>query len=185
MAGTGASGGRNKKATQDVVRQGTFRNDRHGDHQTPEPPKGTPEPPKPLEGDALEEWDRMIGRLEKMGTLSVVEDGALYQACQLFAETEDLARMQREAGDTARILRENFDGNAELDFADQLAAAQEINKSLKLEASYAAAVRQGRMAIRQYLVEFGLTPAARSRVKVSAPKEKSKVEQFQMRKVIG
>jgi P27 family predicted phage terminase small subunit len=185
MAGTAASGGRNKKATQDVVRQGTFRTDRHGDHQTPEPPKGIPEPPKPLDGDAREEWDRMVARLEKMGTLSTVDDGALYQSCQLFAETEDLARLQQEAGDTARILRENFDGNEEMTFVDQLAAAQEINKSLKLQAGYVSQVRSGRMGQRQWLVEFGLTPAARSRVKVSAPKEKSKVEQFQLRKVGG
>lgn len=124
----------------------------------------------------------MVVRLDLSGTLSRVDDAALYQYCHLFAETEDMARMQREAGDTARILRENFDGNEELDFTDQLAAAQEINKSLKLEASYATAVRQGRMAIRQYLVEFGMTPAARARVKAPPKKELSKTERFSQRK---
>lgn len=124
----------------------------------------------------------MVARLDLSGTLSKVDDAAVYQYSLLFAETEDMARMQREAGDTARILRENFDGNAELDFADQLAAAQEINKSLKLEASYATAVRQGRMAIRQYLVEFGMTPAARARVKAPPKKELSKSERFRQAK---
>jgi P27 family predicted phage terminase small subunit len=182
MAGTGNSGGRNKVSAQTHVVLGTFNTTRHTGEAAPEPPAGTPDIPKGLEGDALAEWQRMVARLEVSGTLSKVDDAAIYQYALLFAETEDAARMRREAGDTARILRENFDGNEKLDFADQLAAAQEINKSMKLEASYATSVRQGRMAIRQYLVEFGMTPAARSRVKASPKKELSKAEQFRQRK---
>lgn len=182
MPGTAASGGRNKKSTQDVIRQGTFRNDRHGDHQTPEPPKGTPEPPKPLEGDAREEWDRMVERLTLSGSLSVVDDAALYQYCCLFAETEELAVRAERAAASVALLEDNV---PDLKGAELVALFQEISKMARLEAGYATQIRQGRMAIRQYLVEFGQTPAARSRVKVSAPKEKSKVEQFQLRKVGG
>lgn len=185
MPGTANSGGRNKRGAQAHVVMGTFRSDRHEDTDAPEPPKGKPAPPKALAGDALAEWGRMVGRLDASSTLSVVDDAALYQYALLFAETEDLARMQAEAEDTAKILRENFDGNEELDFTDQLAAAQEINKALKLAGSYATSIRQGRMAIRQYLVEFGMTPAARSRVKPQTKKELSKAEQFKQRKAVG
>jgi hypothetical protein len=36
----------------------------------------------------------------------------------------------------------------------------------KIEAKYPSLLRAGHMAIRQYLVELGMTPAARGRVKV-------------------
>ncbi len=182
MPGTAASGGRNKKTSQLHVLAGTFRGDRHGDAVAPEPPKGKPEPPKPLDGDALEEWDRMIGRMESSGTLSKVDDAALYQHCRLFAETEQIERTQAETSETVRILQENFDGKDDLSFENMLAVAQEITKLKKLEASYISQVRQGRMAIRQYLVEFGMTPAARSRVKLPAKPQQSKAEQFRAAK---
>jgi hypothetical protein len=135
-----------------------------------------------LTGDALEEWDRMVGRLEASGTLSVVDDGVLYQVARLFAETEQIERTQAETSETVRILQENFDGKAELTFEDMLAAAQEITKLKKLEASYMTQIRQGRMAIRQYLVELGQTPAARSRVKAAPSKPQSKTDRFRQQK---
>lgn len=164
MAGAkGRSGGRNAVTTQEHQRRGTLRADRHGTDPSPEPPEGRPEPPKALDGDALEEWDRMIRRLEQSKTLSTVDDGALYQYCRLFAETEAIAVSQQETAASLDIIEENLHGLAK----DQLVAAfQEITKLRQLEARYTTQIRQGRMALRTYLVEFGLTPAARSRVKV-------------------
>ncbi len=178
MPGTAASGGRNRRSAQEHAQTNTFRGDRHGDAVAPEPPKGVPESPKPLEGDALAEWDRMIDRMQSSGTLSVVDDAALYQYCRLFAETEQIERTQAETSETVRILQENFDGKGDLSFENMLAVAQEITKLKKLEASYISQVRQGRMAIRQYLVEFGMTPAARSRVKLPAKPQQSKAVLF-------
>jgi P27 family predicted phage terminase small subunit len=173
------SGGHNKKSAQTHVVQGTFRGDRHADAVASEPPKGRPSPPKPLEGDALDEWDRMVGRLEQSGTLSVVDDAALYQYARLFAETEAAAVSQLETNGSVQILEENV---GDLKGPELVAAFQEISKMRRLEASYATQIRQGRMAIRQYLVEFGQTPAARQRVKVPPTKEPSKAEKFRMKK---
>lgn len=141
----------------------------------PDPPKGRPEPPKPLEGDALDEWNRMLDRLERSGTLSVVDDGALYQHCRLFAETEALTEKQSEVGESIKILEENLGG---LQGADLVQCFQEISKMRQLEAGYDTKIRQGRMALRQYFVEFGLTPSARSRVKLPAAPPKGKLDQF-------
>lgn len=112
----------------------------------------------------------MICRLTQLGSLSKVDDAVLYQYCRMFAETEGIAVAQAETAATVKILQENLDGLSELTFADLMAAAQEITKLRKLEAGYITKVRQGRMALRTYLVEFGLTPAARSRVKLPAAK---------------
>lgn len=181
MAGTGASGGRNAKSRASHVLAGTFRADRHGDHETPEAPKGRPEPPKPLEGDALVEWDAMTADLEACGTLARTDRMALYQYCRLFAETEALVVKQGEAAATVGILEDNLSGIPKDQLRDVF---QEITKMRQLEAGYDTKIRQGRMALRQFLVEFGMTPAARSRVKLPASKPKSKLEQFMGAKVV-
>ena len=69
--------------------------------------------PKALEGDALEEWDRMIHRLEVSRALSTVDDAALYQYCRLFAETDALALSQVETNQTIALLEENLCGPKE------------------------------------------------------------------------
>src|SRR4051812_11209607 len=93
MPGTSNSGGRNRKPARQHRLEGSYRADRHaagGD--APDPPKGRPTPPAGLAGVALEEWHRMVDRLELSKTLSLVDDAALYQYCSLFAETEAVAR---------------------------------------------------------------------------------------------
>lgn len=164
MAGTkGRSGGRNARTVQEHQELGTYRHDRHDGIANPDPPKGLPTSPKPLEGDAKEEWDRMIARLTVSKTLSTVDDGVLYQYCRLFAETEAIAVTQLETASTIDLLEENLRGE---DRENLLEVCQEITKLKQLESRYTTQIRQGRMALRTYLVEFGMTPAARSRVKV-------------------
>lgn len=176
MAGTANSGGRNKKSGTVHLLSGTFRRDRHTDAVAPEPPSGRPDPPAPLEGMALAEWTRMVDRLDRSKTLTVVDDAALYQYARLFAETEQLAEARGEAAATVKILEENL---SDLEGPDLVAAFQEIAKMRQLEARYAVQTRQGRLAIRQYLVEFGMTPSARTRVRAIGPaKPASKVDQF-------
>lgn len=147
--------------------RGTFQPSRHAGHDTPEPPKGRPEPPKPLDDEAQAEWDRMIVRLELMGVLTVVDDAVLYQHCRLFAETEAIAVSQAETAASIKIVEENLAG---LKKEELVAVFQEITKLRQIEARYTTQVRQGRMAQRQYLAEFGLTLSARSRVKLPPAK---------------
>lgn len=164
MAGTGNSGGRNKKTQAMHLVDGTFRKDRHAD-ASPEPTMGKPVAPKALAGDALAEWDRMLVRLEECRTLSVVDDGALYQYCCMFSETEDVA-VRREH--TEGLIDRLDDLLTKLDGSDLAKAIENVVKLKALESRYIAQIRQGRMALRAFLVEFGLTPAARGRVKVIA-----------------
>ena len=75
-------------------------------------PKGRPEPPKPLEGDALDEWTRMVERLELTGALSKVDDAAIYRYAKLFAQTEAIEVLQEQAQSTLDVLNDNVtDGN--------------------------------------------------------------------------
>lgn len=172
MPGTSGSGGRNARGTAAHVVAGTFRPDRHGGSQTPDLPKGHPEPPKPLDGDAAAEWGRMVAHLEQIGILSPTNAMALYQYCRMFAETEAQAARAEEYAAGIAMLEQNL---SDVKGPDLVACFQEIGKLHALRAQNETKVRQGRMAIRQYLVEFGMTPAAVSRVKVptSAPESKS------------
>lgn len=172
MPGTSNSGGRNAKSAARHAVSGTFRGDRHGDGAVAgaEGPKGVPTPPKPLEGDALEEWNRTVQRLQQLGTLSTVDDAAIYQYACLFAATEATAVLQLEVAGSALVVEENI---GDLKGAELVQAFQEITKLRALEARYASQIRQGRMGIRTWLVEMGLTPSARNRVKGPAAPPKS------------
>lgn len=164
MSGNANSGGRNAKGTRFHVLAGTFRKDRHGDRPSPDPPSGVPTPPKALSAEAKAEWDRMIDSLEKSRTLSVVDHHALYQYVQLFAETEAI---QVDAIEARKLSRELKKAAQRLDGRDLLEAIGKVVELQKMISSQTTKLRQQRMALRQYLVEFGLTPSARSRVKPS------------------
>ena len=175
MAGNANSGGRNKLSTQAHIVKGTFQPCRHGDHSAPEPPKGRPELPEPLEGRGLAEWERMVARLEQSGTLSRVDDAAIYQYARLYAETEQIAEDREHLEAAIQRLEENL---GDFEGEDFIRLAQEITQQRKLAAKCTDQMRSGRMGIRQWLVEFGMTPAARSRVKLPPQKPQSKVDQF-------
>jgi len=167
MPGTSSSGGRNKRSRREHTLAGTYRKDRHGaDPPDADPPQGRPPCPRELAGAARAEWHRMVARLEAARTLSTVDDAALYQYCSLFAETESL-RASRVTN--ARLLAKLETALERVRHEDQVAAvAGAIATLQKLDAKHLQQLRQGHMGLRQYLVEFGMTPAARSRVKVAA-----------------
>ncbi len=120
----------------------------------------------------------MVARLALAGTLATVDDGALYQYCCLFAETEGISVSRRENSALVKTLVKLIARLEEFAAADRGPADLVINDggvdvgdtvaqivTLKqLDAKHTTQLRQGHMAIRQYLVEFGMTPAARTRV---------------------
>lgn len=163
MAGNKNSGGHNRKGTQFHVLNGTFRPDRHADQDAPEPPQGIPVPPKALTADAKAEWDRMVKRLEESKTLTVVDDAALYQYVNLFAETEQIKADAIQARTLSKDLKKLA---SKLDGHELVEAIGKIVQLHQMIAKNVVQLRQGHMAIRQYLVEFGMTPSARGRVKV-------------------
>ncbi len=161
---TGCSGGRNRKPAGLHVLQGTFQPSRHaGD--APEAPAGTPDA-RDLTGEARAEWNRMIVRLEAVGTLSTVDDAALRRYAKLHADTE---RLETEHTRLTRLSAKLMKTARPLEGMDLVTAIGEIIAVEKLRARLLPQLRQGSMALRQWLVELGMTPAARGRVKASTP----------------
>lgn len=117
----------------------------------------------------------MVQRLETVGSLSTVDDAAIYQYAQSFAETEDLALARLETAASIGIVEENL---ADLKGADLVQAFQEITKLRQLESSYIGKIQAGRSKLRQWLVEFGMTPSARTRVKLPEQPKADPFDQF-------
>lgn len=180
MAGNQNSGRRRLSAAAHVLR-GTFRKDRHGDDATPEPPIGAPAPPKPLAGDAKAEWNRMCESLGATKTLSTVDRHALYQYCELFGETEELkAGYWRLRKASSQMLKAAKD----LEGAELVKALTEVTKIEHEIGRQSVKLRQNRLGLKTLLVEFGLTPSARTRVKQlggGAERPQSRVDQFRQR----
>jgi P27 family predicted phage terminase small subunit len=159
VPGTSNSGGRNRKSRRDHTLAGTGRKDRGtaksaAATDAPDPPKGRPPPPKTLKGEALAEWDRMVDRLDVSKTLSIVDDAVLYRYCQLHARAD---RLERQIARLKSAFYVDHVGNP------------------KVHPAFAQ-LRAYDQALRGYLVEFGMTPAARSRVKV--PETPAPVDPF-------
>ena len=163
------SGGRNAKSTQEHELAGTFRRDRHGDAGSISVPEGVPTPPVELSGEALAEWGRMVDRLQQTRALSTLDDAVLCQYVRLFAETEALAADQKRLAETIEKLDGYID---ELPPSERGSNIADLIKLRQIEARYPNQIRQGRMALRQFLVEFGMTPAARGRVKPTMPDDR-------------
>jgi phage terminase small subunit len=163
MAGTRHSG-RRAVAPKVHVLRGTYQPSRHAGHDTPEPPPGTPDPPGALSTIARAEWDRMVTRLERSRTLSIVDDAALYQYAKLYAETEQIEADQAAQRRLLATLRADLKRTKNL--GDRLTLTERMVTLQTLIVKATGALRQGHMAIRQYLVEFGMTPSARTRVKL-------------------
>jgi P27 family predicted phage terminase small subunit len=149
----GRSGGHNRKSRQLHVVQGTFRGDRHV-VDAPEPPGGVPVPPGVLSGEAAAEWHRMIDRLTASRTLSTVDGALLWNYVQLWAAC---CRLQADADALERTWYEKV----------SVDGAGVEHREPRVHPVFAQ-LKQYRLALRVLLVEFGLTPLSRNRVKVSA-----------------
>jgi phage terminase small subunit len=169
MAGVkGRSGGRNAKHVEQHQLEGTFNRTRHEGITNPEPPKGIPRPPAPLTDVEQAEWDRMVTRLEQSQTLSIVDDAALFEYVQLFAETQAIKAKDSELLSLAAELKneaKRLTGESLFGAIDRIVTLEQLASKQRVQ------LRQGHMALRQYLVEFGLTPASRSRVRTNGTDE--------------
>ena len=145
--------------------RGTARKDRHGGFEAPETIAGDPVIPGDLTGDALTEWHRMVERLTLTGAIERVSDKSIYHCALLSAEIEAVrARFAVDEALDKRLtaLLERPD----ITTAQMLEVLGPLNDVRNRLRSSTTTLRQGHMAMRQYLVEFGLTPASRARVKL-------------------
>jgi P27 family predicted phage terminase small subunit len=136
-------------------------------HPEPVPPSGRPEPPEHLDKVAKEEWGRICELLEGMGLLSLADGPALVVCCECYSKwlraRGEIAKHGLMIKTTTDVIKKN-----------RVVATKEflrINPAINVE------VQMGRMT-KELLIEFGLTPSARSRIRSSAPRPQDALERF-------
>ena len=116
----------------------------------PQPEAELPTRPGWLAPEAKREWTRVSGELHRLGLLTRVDRAALAAYCQAWARFVEAQRVLDEKGMT-------FETNN-----GYVSQRPEVTISNKMW-----------QVIKSYLIEFGLTPASRSRLQVKSEKDEA------------
>ena len=130
----------------------------------PKPSPGRPERPRDLHGLARKEWDSTVPELEAMGVLARVDAKALAAYCREYA---NWIRAEKDCQKRGLILEEPIvtrDGVQIGVRVKRNPAVQVANDALRL--------------MKAFMIEFGMTPAARSRIRIEKPKQEDQLETF-------
>jgi P27 family predicted phage terminase small subunit len=119
--------------------------------QEPQPEKGVPEMPKGMGLAAKRMWRRWTKQLIEVGVMSIVDGVALEQACVSAALAE---KFYREA--LASPMVDEFAGMSD---TGEVFTKRKVNPAAL---GYIAASKN----VKAFLIEFGLTPASRSKLKI-------------------
>ncbi|WP_455387464.1 phage terminase small subunit P27 family [Petrachloros mirabilis] len=128
----------------------------------PKPDKGQPVTPDMLDGDAKQVWDQLTDELDKIGVLTVIDGNALVRYCRMWVRWQQCDAFIKKYGESYPLK----DANGNVRCFQQFPEVGILNKLsvllLRLEQ------------------EFGLTPAARTRIQVdvSAAKQTKDKERF-------
>lgn len=116
----------------------------------PQPPDGVPQTPEHLTGVARAEWDRCVPVLTHMGVLTMADATALSIYCECYARYRHADDQCKKYGEV-HVLKSN-DGKPYMQVS---AWASMRNKALD--------------HMIKFMVQFGLTPSARSGMAVDKP----------------
>lgn len=125
---------------------GTYRADRAARKEA-KPKSVAPSCPGWLSQEAKREWRRVVGDLEALGLVTQIDRAALAAYCDAYQMWYDARRSLDAAG---TLVQETESG-----YLTQRPEIGIINTALK--------------AMRQFMAEFGMTPAARTRVNAETP----------------
>lgn len=114
--------------------------------QEPQPTPGIPPCPDHLDDVAAQEWQRIAPELESLGLLTQVDLAALAAYCQAYS---------RWIAAEAVIAAQGITYTSEKGMIRPHPAVSIAKESMRL--------------IREFVSEFGLSPASRTRIRVSAP----------------
>ena len=116
----------------------------------PQPQRGAPPCPAWLDVEAKREWRRVTPELDRLGLLTVVDRASLAAYCQAASRVMQAERVITDKGMTAEVYKEGLDGTP---YLTGIVTRPEVGIALKYYG-----------VMKTYLVEFGLTPASRTKV---------------------
>ena len=152
--------GRKPKPTKiHLLQGGKEKTHRPENDKEPKPDAMIPICPEHLDVEAQAEWKRMAKELEPLGLLSNLDKAVFAVYCEAFSTWAQATKKIQEMG-MVRITKNGF---------------TEQNPYFPIS-------NKAKEQMLKALIEMGMTPSSRSRIKVDNPKPKSKVELFMGRK---
>jgi P27 family predicted phage terminase small subunit len=136
-------------------------------HSEPIPPSGKPEPPEHLDKLAKEEWERLCVILKEMGLLSLADGPALALYCECYSKW---LRVRGEIAKHGMVIKSTTD-------VIQKGKVVATKEYLRANPAINIEVQMARM-MKDLLIEFGLTPSSRSRIRTTADRPKDELEEF-------
>jgi len=125
------------------------------------------EPPDWLSPEARAEWEARAPKLIELGLLTEIDIDTFGAYCQTRVDYQHAVAMLRQTGEVIRVNVTKYDKKTQKPLDGTVAASPYVR------------IRERSLARMQALAaEFGLSPSARSRVRVKSAKQKSKAEKF-------
>ena len=112
--------------------------------QEPRPSQGIPDRPDWLDAEAQAEWERVTAELSDMGLLTLADRAALTAYCIAYSRWVDAEAMVKKFGTIVKSPEKGF----------------------PMKSPYLSIADQAMETMRKFLVEFGLTPSSRSRIRL-------------------
>jgi P27 family predicted phage terminase small subunit len=149
MPGNGMSGGANRKPTVMKIMEGTYRKDRAVPNE-PKPEVVYIPPPMPegLNDFGQKEWEKMTLELSKIGMLTTMDTSQLAAYCNEIGNYWECEQRRKEPKNLL-LTKELFD---------------QSHKHLK--------------AAKDLAIQFGFTPASRTRISVPKKEERSELDEL-------
>lgn len=139
--------GRKPKPTVLKIREGNP-GKRSLNKAEPNAPSDVPTCPDFLDEVAQEEWERISGILTEMGLLSTADRAALSAYCTVYSRWVHAEQQVKKFGTIVKSPEKGF----------------------PMKSPYLTVADQAMESMRKFLVEFGLTPSSRSRIRVETKK---------------
>lgn len=138
--------------------------------EEPTPDTGVPEMPKGLRPTARREWKRITRDLMQLGVLTVIDGKALAMYCDAYADWQEA---QRDCVKHGLVLDAPVldDANQPIVIAGRALTVRKVNPAFTVKTS-------AMKTMKAFLIEFGLTPASRSKLKLPAKKEEDPMGAF-------
>lgn len=113
--------------------------------EEPAPKTKIPKPPPHVQGEALAEWKRISRKLHKLKLLTTIDGTALAAYCIEYERWADANDKLRTHGTVGKTKNGQF-----------------------IQSPFLSIANRASCEMRKWLIEFGMTPSARSRVDVSS-----------------
>ncbi len=126
------------------------------DNSEPHPSEGVPDRPDWLDTEARAEWNRVTVELTDMGMLTLADRAALAAYCTAWSRWVEAEAMVKKFGTIVKSPERGF----------------------PMKSPYLSIADQALETMRKLMVEFGLTPSSRSRIRVPEGNAEDELTQF-------